>query len=701
MFSTNQSRLFGKQSIYQVLDDQVRDSGDEDEDHIHPQSNVPPPSIIVDSSAERRPILPLHRSTRSDGRKSRLHQLIDPRERALWKWANVENLDNFLCDVYLYYLGNGFYSIMLARALNMATILFVVSFATYLSACIDYGKLPTSSQLSDVKIPHCVSRVGVFPSFVLWIFGLLWVMKLFQYASDTRRLLELKNFYEHLLDISENDIQTVSWSYVVSRLVALKDQNLVTAWKSSRGKERLDSHDIANRIMRKENYLIAMINKNVLDLSIPGVPWLKNSSFFTRTLEWHLSLCVMDFAFNSQGQLRPVFLKESHRTLLADGLRRRFVFAGIMNIIFAPFIMLYLALLYFFRYFNEYHKDPSAIGMRQYTPLAEWKMREFNELDHLFRQRLNRSYEPATKYINQFPKVKTVAISRFLTFVAGSFAAVLGIISLIDPELFLGFEITKDRTVLFYLGVFGTAVAVGRGMIPDETLVFDPETSMREIIEYTHYMPSDWEGKLHSNDVKNEFVALFDYRIVVLLKELASVVIAPFILWFSLPKSSEKVIDFFREFSVHVDGLGYVCHFAVFDFAKKQPERPLRDRYYSTNDGKMLKSYLNFVEYYYGDNDKPAEANLKKSTVMQNSTPNLENSIMSRYNKLKSTDVRSRFSGGGGSLAASATHDSFETRMFPSHPSDESDSDGYPDKNGGVLGLLNEFYKQAGQENKI
>jgi len=28
--------------------------------------------------------------------------LIDPRQRALWKWANVENLDNFLHDVWQY-----------------------------------------------------------------------------------------------------------------------------------------------------------------------------------------------------------------------------------------------------------------------------------------------------------------------------------------------------------------------------------------------------------------------------------------------------------------------------------------------------------------------------------------------------------------------------------------------------------------------
>jgi autophagy-related protein 9 len=88
-----------------------------------------------------------------------------------------------------------------------------------------------------------------------------------------------------------------------------------------------------------------------------------------------------------------------------------------------------------------------------------------------------------------------------VAFIAGSFAAVLFLVSLVDPELFLGFEITKDRTVLFYIGLFGTILAVSRGMIPEENLVFEPEAMLTQVIEYTHYYPSHWHGKLHSDEV--------------------------------------------------------------------------------------------------------------------------------------------------------------------------------------------------------
>jgi hypothetical protein len=119
---------------------------------------------------------------------------------------------------------------------------------------------------------------------------------------------------------------------------------------------------------------------------------------------------------------------------------------------------------------------------------------------------------------------------------------------------------------------------------------------------------------------------------MIFLEEVLSVLTTPFILWFSLPDSSEKVVDFFREFTVHVDGIGYVCSFAVFDFkrhgkvlfrhvprltvqhaparASRQPNRDER-----TNQ-KMEQSIMNFRTIHpdwmpgdIGDDDSSAYVN--------------------------------------------------------------------------------------------
>jgi autophagy-related protein 9 len=462
-------------------------------------------------------------------------------------------------------------------------------------------------------------------TFLLWLFSFFWIGKFFQYLLDIRRLKHLHDFYYHLLGVSDAEVQTISWQEVVSRLMTLRDSNPATAaavsaqhrrFLGSQSKQRMDAHDIANRLMRKENYMIALVNKDILDLTLP-VPFLKNRQLFSRTMEWNLNLCIMDFVFNEQGQLRTLFLKDTHRRLLSDSLRRRFVIAGIMNIFVAPFIVVYFMMHYFFRYFNEFKKNPGQIGSRQYTPMAEWKFREFNELWHLFERRINMSYPFASRYVDQFPKDKTVQVARFVAFISGALASVLALASVIDPELFLGFELTPDRTVLFYLGIFGTVWAFARGLAPEETDVFDPEFALLELIDFTHYFPSGWKGRLHSDDVRKEFAILYQLKIVIFLEEILSMIFTPFVLWFTLPKCSDRIIDFFREFTVHVDGVGYLCSFAVFDFKKgtnvlsqaapgrRDPaKQDLRTDYFSTKDGKMLASYYGFLDNY-GANPQP------------------------------------------------------------------------------------------------
>jgi len=88
-------------------------------------------------------------------------------------------------------------------------------------------------------------------------------------------------------------------------------------------------------------------------------------------------------------------------------------------------------------------------------------------------------------------------------------------------------------------------------------------------------------------------------KIIVYAQELLSVVLTPFVLWLSLPICAPAIIDFFREFTVHVDSLGYVCSFAVFDFQrhgniKFGAPTEANDERLMSKEGKMEKSFLNF-----------------------------------------------------------------------------------------------------------
>lgn len=45
--------------------------------------------------------------------------LQDPKERAMWLWVNVQDLDNFFSEVYIYFEGHGIWSILLSRVLKL------------------------------------------------------------------------------------------------------------------------------------------------------------------------------------------------------------------------------------------------------------------------------------------------------------------------------------------------------------------------------------------------------------------------------------------------------------------------------------------------------------------------------------------------------------------------------------------------------
>ena len=211
----------------------------------------------------------------------------------------------------------------------------------------------------------------------------------------------------------------------------------------------------------------------------------------------------------------------------------------------------------------------------------------------------------ATRYMDQFPKRMTEEIARSIAFMSGALTAVLAVLTILDSELFLGFEITKDRTVLFYLGIFGAIWAMTRGMVSEETTVFNPEYAMRSVAEYTHYMPDHWQGRLHSFEVKQEFAELYKMKVVIFLEEVMGIITTSLLLLLTLPRCSDQIVDFFREFTIHVDGLGYVCSFAVFDFKKGMGNaeqlgtgEDIREDYYSTKHGKMAASYFGFIDNY-------------------------------------------------------------------------------------------------------
>ncbi|EGV62415.1 autophagy protein atg9 [Yamadazyma tenuis] len=715
------------------------------------QSHQIPPEPSADRAIKFN--LPKRRSV---FKNNKLKFNIPPKERALYLWANIVNMDEFLNDIYYYYQNRGLNNIVLSKLVDLFILAFILWFSVFLKWGINYEFFRSWDQQSEHKIylndlikVHYFSEIPFMVKFLLLGFSAYIVLRLIQlYFNYKYKLKEIQNFYYQLINIRNDDeLMTISWSKVVSKIVLLKNYNNLTSSANQiintndlNSKVRLNPQDIANRIMRKENYFVALINKDVLDLETSlGPIKLTNSNLLTKTLEWNLKLCIFNFIFNANGQVNSRILKDFNRYQLSLELNKRFKMAAIINLILSPFLVVYFVLLYFFKYFNEYRLNPSSIiNLRQFTPYAEWKLREFNELPHFFNKRLRLSYNPSNNYINQFPSNSLLINMMYLiNFVSGSFTAILVIYGLLledENHNFWSFELTENKSVLFYISIFGTLFAItsnstdngsnttnSRSSSDESTTYYDPEASIKYVSQFTHYLPKHWKGILHTQQVKNEYCELFKLRILIVINEVLSILLTPFLLWFNISNYSGAIIDFFRDYSIHIDGLGYICYFSMFNFeqndknmlSKKRTHKRRKnlsdsdlhiagggsvirndddndddenDFFYQ--DDKMIKSYMYFLESYEPDKSTKRTSNTKSSKGPSNSF-HFNKTLNNRFNNRGNFKPLSK-------IKMSQTLDPSSSLMNDEFNDLVDNSEISVEKIGksGVLGMLNQFYKQ-------
>jgi len=498
----------------------------------------------------------------------------------------VQNLDRFLGKIYGYFLGKGFFNIFLARFLNLCAITFAMVLSGYLLTHVNYSTLLSTYDLKQ----------AFFFQGILWwqwpcvlIAAVFLCVRVIQFFLEMKDFWEIRRFYLEELRIPNTDIETIEWREVVSKLVKVPRLCIL--------KEEMTPLDVANRIMRTDNYFIVLINKELLNLKIP-LPFLHKQQFVTKTLEWGISYTIFNYLFDHNNVINKDVLDPLKRSELAAGLRRRFRIMGFISLLFSPFVFVFLLIYFIFQYGEQFHNRPNSFAVRQWSPLARWKFRELNELLHVFQKRLKASYLTADKYVSSFSFHSLTIVARFISFIVGSLVGVLLMLSFWNEDMLFNLEIVEGRSAVWFVGVGGTIVAACRSLIPDENVVLEPDAAMEELVQFTHYMPKSWVGKSHTSKVLTDFTRLFDYKITIFVQELASVLFSPLVLMFSLPQSADRIIDFFCNFTIEEPGVGYICKFAKFPLAEHGNKRygvdSSSNKRNRTKQGKMEKSFLNF-----------------------------------------------------------------------------------------------------------
>lgn len=492
-------------------------------------------------------------------------------------WSTVSDLDLYLCSLYSFYYHRGLIPILYKGIVELVTLFLTLYLSIFLFAHVDWSKLATCTDettchgdfFKDYYIQNRKNSWSIWSAlvrlyfFIFFAYGLFSLWTFWQNVKDARFA---QRVFEDRLGIPAHKLEggAVDWDRdVVAKLCELQQSGEYRVAVDEQ--QQLDALTVANRILRKENFLVAFFNRGLLDLSVPYV----GHGLICASLEWSLHFCIFNFMFNHKFEVRQAFYKDP------SGLKRRFVFCGIAHAAFMPFLLFFVLLYFGLRNAYDWKSTKQYLGPREWSSTAKWTFREFNELPHYFERRLAPSYDAAEEYLKLFGQNELMtAVGRILVFLGGSIGIVLFAFAAINDAILLHVKIA-DWNLLWYAGVAAGIYSAGKSMLPNgdgarpgyiRNIYAERDSALASVATHTHYYPDIWRGRGWDRINHKAFLSMFQFKAQLFLHEILALIFAPYILCVSLPRCAEGICEFVLAIKAKFPGAGEVCGYATFDF---------------------------------------------------------------------------------------------------------------------------------------
>ena len=186
-------------------------------------------------------------------------------EAAKSRWTHIDDLDSFFTKVYDYHQKHGFTVMMLQEILELAQFIFIVFFTVFMAECVNYPVLfkdkipdgkPHKLTLRDVVTSTPFSSMHFLTQTFIFVSVLFWVTRLIVVVYHVFQFWDIKCFYNTALRIPDSELDSVTWWEVQQRLVQAQKEHMMCIHK-----QELTPLDVYHRILRFNNYIVAMVNK--------------------------------------------------------------------------------------------------------------------------------------------------------------------------------------------------------------------------------------------------------------------------------------------------------------------------------------------------------------------------------------------------------------------------------------------------------
>ena len=493
------------------------------------------------------------------------------------EWRSIENPGRFMRFVYQHHRARGYRGVILSRVADLLSVLFVAVVMFLLLG----GALSGPEMRGRIHSPECpdgtenaatlferdclghrpvdaarVRSANWFLILIMAVFTAGWLVCLTGFAQDLKHIRSIDRFYREALDLSPQQQRTCAWETVLARMVAAQREHRMF------GNQRLDLLHLVGLLTRRDNYHVALYGERIIDPGVSLGPILGRRP----TLPWSLH-AMLDFAldwsvFDGAGNRSDTFLREEPAQR-AVRLARTYRRLGLIALPGSPFLLVYRAAHYVFRFADEFRRSPSLLAARQWTPLARWRFREYSEEPHVLDARLRRAHGPARDYLAGFPAELSPPVARLTCLVVGGVVSLLLIGGLVYDEEFFLADLSPGRSVGWWFTVLGAVTVASRSFLTASDRDETPAQSLRRVSNHTHHEPAIWRDQPLSGETHASFVQQFAYRLAVVAEELLGCLTTPYILFFHMPRQAARVVDFIDRNTATVAGLGDVCSLSL------------------------------------------------------------------------------------------------------------------------------------------
>jgi autophagy-related protein 9 len=496
-----------------------------------------------------------------------------------------DKLDNLmLFNIYYYYWNKGYRNIIISEILNILVLTISVFMILFLFLVVNFKKLLAYD--NDKHIDHISNYLdwssfkhpSAFMIITLLFFGIYLVIRIINLIAMNKNFKKVRKLYRDMM-ISDASLNTISWNDVLTKVIRHYQDPFI------------DHYNMTCKIMNKDNIMIFLYqNKSdIFDKHIGG-----------RFYEWNFIFCLLNPLFDKNHKIKREMILNPDTYF--KNVQERITRVMFLNIIFMPAILIFMTFYFFLQYGEQFYNNPEMIISRQWNIKAKWTFRSYNEISHLYYQRLEKGSKAIDEYSKQFASKGTEIFARFVVYVLGSFLLFLVIMAFLNERLLMYMDITTGKPFIWYIGIFTPIILLAK-KFTTVSYVLTPKEKYKEIINEIDF-PSDWEHKSESRHIKDQVLKYYPLRINLLLTEFISIIMSPYYLW-KMKKDVNDLCKLIIDNLEEDNHMGYVIKDSLFkNVVHLETNNKIKRSFYRfryNHPDWIVNEFLNIEESYQGN----------------------------------------------------------------------------------------------------